>query len=119
LGTLLSGQLKALKRLGIRGLLRKRQFSVLYNAPRPGTLGVKLTAGGSAVGNAAASRTTTLASGRRIYPAAGRATVKVKLTRQGVKRLRHARLLRVTLTLSFDPTGGSSVSRKGSVTLRR
>jgi hypothetical protein len=116
---LLSRQIGALRRLGIRGLLRKRQLLVTFDAPEPGALGIRLTAAGGSARSAAASRVTTLATGRRAFTRAGRATFKVKLTRQGVKLLRRARRLRPTLSLSFKPTAGSAVRVKRSVRMKR
>jgi hypothetical protein len=119
LNALLSRQIAALRRLGIRGLLRKRQFQVTFDAPEPGTLGVRLTAARRAARSAAASRVTTLATGSHIFTRSGRATFKVKLTRRGAKLLRRSRRLRVTLSCSFKPKTGSVVSVKRSVALRR
>jgi hypothetical protein len=114
-----SRQITALRRLGIRGLLRKRQFAVSFDAAEPGTLGVKLTAGSGGARSAAATRTTALASGSHTFTASGRSTVKVKLTRKGIKLLRRARRLRALLTVSFKPQAGSAVSVNGRVTLKR
>ena len=104
----------SLGKLGIRGLLRKRRFSVVFDAPGPGALGVQLTARA-----ASASRVTVLAKGRRVFVAAGRGTVKVKLTRAGAKRLRGARRLRVTLKGTFTPRGGRPVVVKRGGRLKR
>lgn len=110
LNALLAAQKRALARQKIRGLLRKRQFTAVFDAPGAGTLTVALTAGGKTV----------LASGRRSFTAAGKAPVTAKLTRKGVQRLRRAHRLRATLAVRFAPKGGGKAAAvKGQVALAR
>ncbi|HEY7629547.1 MAG TPA: hypothetical protein VH817_02540 [Thermoleophilaceae bacterium] len=110
----LKNEVKALKKLKIRGLLKKKQLKVTFDAPSAGTLTLKLTTTG-----AAAKRTTTLASGRLVFAAAGKKKVTLKLTGKGKKVLRHKRKLKGTLTASFTPKGGKATSTKKSVSLKR
>jgi hypothetical protein len=110
LTTLLSAQAKALRKLGIRGLRRKGQFKVTFQAPGAGTLVVKLTT--------TAKRPTLLASGRLVFTKAAKRTVAVKLTRKGKSALRHARRLRTRLQISFTPKGAKATTVKIAVALK-
>jgi hypothetical protein len=101
---------RALTRLKIRKLLRKRGFTLRFTAPGPGVLTAKLTAAG---------RKTVLARGRLVYKAAGTATLKVKLTGAGRKRLRKARRLKATLKLGFTPAGGTAITTTSKVRMKR
>ena len=103
---LLTAEAKALRKLGIRGLRRKRQFTVAFQAPGPGTLAVTLTA------------PSVLASGKLLFKAAGKRTVVVKLTRKGKRVLRRAHRLKATLRLSFTPKGGKATTVKAVVVLK-
>src|SRR5205085_897343 len=114
LNSLLSAELKALKKLKIRGLLRKHQVKVSFTAPAAGTLALKLTTTG-----AAARKATVLASGRAVFAAAGKKAVVLKLSSKGVKVLRHKRKLKGTLSATFTPNGGAAISAKRSVSLKR
>ena len=107
LKALLTQQGKALRKLGIRGLRKKRQFKVAFTAPGAGTAVVKLTS---------ASRL--LATGKAQFKAAGKRTLVVRLTRKGVSTLRHARRLRTTLQASFTPQGGKATTVKLAVALK-
>lgn len=115
LNSLLSAELKALKKLKIRGLLRKHQVKVSFTAPAPGTLALKLTASGAA----AKKKPVVIASGRASFPAAGKKTVVLKLTSNGKKVLKHKRKLKATLSATFTPTGGVAISAKRTVSLKR
>ena len=99
---------KALKRLRLRDLARKRQFKVTFSAPVAGTLTVALSARGA-----------TIAGARKVFKAPARATVKVRVTRAGAKRLKRARTLKVRLVARFTPAGGKRVQAGKTLTLRR
>ena len=114
LAGLLSAEVKALKKLRIGGLLRKRQVKVSYTAPGPGTLALKLTTTG-----AAAKKSIVLATGRAVFAAAGKKAVVLKLSSKGKKVLRHKRKLKGTLSATFTPNGGAAVTAKRSVSLKR
>lgn len=108
LTTLLGREVTALRKLGVRGLARKRKLSVAFDAPGPGTLSAKLAAAG-----------VTLAKGQRSVTAAGHVTMTVAMTKQGLRRLRRAKRLSATLTLTFKPAGGVATSVKRSLKLKR
>jgi hypothetical protein len=104
----------AFSRLKIGRLLHKRQLTIVFTAPAAGTLTAELTASG-----ASARRTTLIASGRRVYNAAGKAKLTIKLTPQGSKRLRKANRLHGTLKVSFAPQGSRAISTTRKVRLKR
>ena len=114
LSSLLAAEVKALKKLKIHGLLRKRRVKVSFTAPVPGTLALKLTTSG-----AAAKKATLLASGRASFAAPGKKTVVLKLSKKGARLLRHKRRLKATLNATFRPKGGSATSAKKKVSLKR
>jgi hypothetical protein len=103
LRSFLAAEARALGKLRIRGLLKKRKVKVAFAAPSAGTL----TLGAGVVG------------GRLTFAAAGRKTAVLKLTSKGAKRLRHARRIRLTLTARFAPRGGATVSATRKLTLKR
>jgi hypothetical protein len=119
LNSLLSQGAKSLARLRIRGVLRRGGFTVTFNAPMAGTLAVRLTTGAGAGRSARMSRQTTIANGRRVFSAPGKATFKVKLTKPGKKLLRRAKRLRATLGATFTPKTGNRATAKKGLTLRR
>jgi len=111
---LLGAEAKALKKLKIRGLLRKHQVKLTFTAPAPGALALRLT-----TSSAAAKKATVLATGRAVFAAAGKKTVVLKLSSKGKKVLRHKRKLKATLSATFTPKGGAAISAKRSVSLKR
>jgi len=114
LGSFAKSVASAFGRLKIGRLLRKRQLTIVFTAPAAGTLTAELTASGGS-----ARRTTLIASGRRVYKAAGTAKLTIKLTSQGRKRLRKANRLRGTLKVSFAPKGSRAISTTREVRLKR
>jgi hypothetical protein len=60
-----------------------------------------------------------IASGKQRFAAAGVATLTVKLTRAGRRRLRHAKRLRLTAKGTFTRPAGGAVSAARRFTLRR
>ena len=60
-----------------------------------------------------------IAHARTIIRAAGKTTVKVKLTKQGSQLLKHSKRLKVTDKTTFTPTGGKPTTRTSTFTLRR
>jgi hypothetical protein len=115
LDALLAAEAKALGRLGIRGLLRKKRTSIAYTADGPGTLALRLTGSRTA----AASRATLLASGKHTFAAAGRARIVLKLTRKGKRVLRRAHAVRASLQATFTPATGSPTTVRKRVRLKR
>jgi hypothetical protein len=111
----LAAEATALRKLGIRGLLRRKRVRIAYEADGPGALALRATG----TPTPAASRASLLASGRHSFAAAGRARVAVKLTRKGARRLRRARGVRATLRATFTPAGGTPTTATKKVRLRR
>jgi hypothetical protein len=60
-----------------------------------------------------------VAAGTVSFHAAGRATVKLRLTGAGRRLLRHSKRTRLTLTCGFQPAGGAAVTTSGSFELHR
>jgi hypothetical protein len=111
----LGAEARALRRLGIRGLRRRKRTGVAYEADQAGVLAVRFT--GTAT--AAASRATLIAKGRRAWTAPGRARLVLKLTRRGARVLRRAQRVRGSLKATFTPTGGNATSATKGIRLRR
>src|SRR3954451_5233934 len=105
----LTAGVQALRRQKLAGLVRAGRLSVPSPAPPPGTLVVRLSTHGKALG-----------AGSHTFAAAGRSAVALKLTSKGRRRLRHARKLTATLTLTFTPKGGGKATKVSqSVQLKR
>lgn len=68
---------------------------------------------------AKASRSVAIAKGRKVATGAGTYTLKLKLTKAGVRLLSKGKQVRGKLTLSFTGTGQSKLSRSRTVTLKR
>jgi hypothetical protein len=68
---------------------------------------------------AKASRSVAIAKGRKVATGAGTYTLRLKLTKAGVRLLRKGKQVRGKLTLSFTGTGQSKLSRSRKVTLKR
>jgi hypothetical protein len=117
LRSLLGAESRALRKLGIRGLLSRRQVKVSFTAPGPGGLAASLAA--KTITNSAAKVPAVLGSGRLTFAAAGKKTLVVKLGRKGRKLLRHARKAKLTLSATFTPQGGAAATVKKSVALKR
>jgi len=113
LSALLTAEAKALGRLGIRGLLKKKRTRIAYTAGAPGALALRLT------GSPTASRATLLASGRKSFAAAGTAKVALNLTRKGTRVLRRARGVRARLRATFTPVGGTPTTASRKIRLKR
>jgi len=107
LRSFLGSEAQALAKLRIRGLLRRGQVKVSFDAPGAGTLAVGVTASAR------------IAGGSRTFAAAGKKTVIVKLSRKGSRLLRHARSVRLTLSARFTPRGGSATTATRKLTLKR
>ena len=107
---------RALRRCGTTGLLRKTGCRDSFTALRRGTVVYRLTTAGAGTRAAAG---TLIASGRKAIRAAGSYPVKVKATKKGRRRLRKARKLRATLTVTFTDSSGNIAKRSKTVVLRR
>ncbi len=87
----------SLKRLKVRGLLRRRHLLLTFSAPGAGVISVRLTNGA------------TLATGRKRVTRSGKAGVDLVFTKRGIRALRRGHL-RATLVAGFTPAGGAKVS---------
>ena len=106
---------RALARCGTTGLLSKGGCRDSFTAPRRGIVVYRVTAPAADAGAAAAL----IASGRRVIPEAGSYPVGVKATKKGRRRLRRARKLRATLTVTFTDSMGNVAKRSKKVILKR
>jgi hypothetical protein len=112
---LLDTEARALRRLGIRKLLRRKRTRLPFTTDAAGNL--SLTLKGSPT--ARASRASLIASGRRNFAAGGTGPVTLKLTRPGIRVLRRAAGLRGTLRATFTPAGGTTTAVSKRIRLRR
>jgi hypothetical protein len=69
--------------------------------------------------NLAARRAVRVGRGRKSLNAAGKAKVRVKLTRKAKRRLRRARRLSLTLRVSVTGVGGAKSSKPRKVRVKR
>ena len=93
-----------LKRRGARALNGAR---LTFTAPSAGTLQQTVRAG------------SLLASAKRTFSAAGRATLTLRLTAAGRRQLRRAGSVKLTIVTTFTPSGGAPVRVTERVTARR
>ena len=93
-----------LKRRGARALNGAR---LTFTAPSAGTLQQTVRAG------------SLLASAKRTFSAAGRATLTLRLTAAGRRQLRRAGSVKLTIVTTFTPSGGTPVRVTERVTARR
>jgi uncharacterized delta-60 repeat protein len=105
---------RALRRAGTRGVLRQSGAKVGFSAPAAGV--VRATATTNRSGPAA--RVKVLAGSRR-FTAANKATVKLRLTRQGRRILERAKRTTLKLGLSFADSAGARSRVSRTVRLRR
>jgi hypothetical protein len=119
LATDLRGAARALGRLRRAKLLKRKGFTAGgLDALTAGRFALILTARPAGRGARAGARVT-IARGTRVARAAGRYSLRARLTRKGARLLRRTRRLRATLTLRFTPAGGRSQSRSRPLRLRR
>jgi hypothetical protein len=107
----LAAAAKALARCGTTGLLKRSGCRDSFTAPDRGTIVYRLTT--------ATRARTTLATGKRAVPGPGSYPIKISATKKGRKRLRKARRLRATLTVSFTDAQGAVTKRSKRIVLRR
>ncbi|MGZ6616744.1 MAG: TolB family protein [Solirubrobacteraceae bacterium] len=111
LGSLLASCASALKRMAIHGLLRKHRLTLAFEAPGAGTLVLGLTTTGK--------HPVLVASARVVFRARGKRNVVLTLTSKGRGALRHARLLRTRLKVTFTPRGARGTASTTGVTLSK
>jgi subtilisin family serine protease len=107
----------ALRRLGIRKLLRQRGASVTVHGLAAGRFTLAVRAAAPHGRTAAGARSLTIAAGSRSARLPGLVRLKLRLTAQGARVLRSVHRLRATVTLRFTPTSGAAASRSAGVTL--
>jgi hypothetical protein len=102
----------------IGALLKSGMFKQRFKAPEAGTAVVKwFYLPPRAKG--ARRPPVLVASGKVVFPAAGSATLKIRLTPAGRRLLRRSRRVRLKATCRFTPAGGTAVSVSGPFTLHR
>jgi hypothetical protein len=112
----LPGAARALERCGITALLKKRGCRDSFTALGPGAVRYRVTAPAA---RANASAAAVIARATRVIPAAGSYPVRVKATKKGRMRLRKARKLRATLTVTFTDSRGNVAKRSKKIVLKR
>jgi hypothetical protein len=119
IGAALAADLRALARrirkLGIRGLLKKRGVLVRgFDALVPGRVIVRVS--GKRVRR---SHRITVARRSKSFGQAGKYRFKVKLTRRGKRLLRRSRKAKLSLAMRFTTLSRQTTARKRSVIVRR
>jgi hypothetical protein len=109
---------KALKRLGIRKLVKRGGFAARGVDALVGGK-VFLAVNGTPRGSAGVARKIALAKGSRSIPRAGRYSLRAKLTRKGRRLLRKDRRATVTLQIRFRDALGRVATANRSLGLRR
>jgi hypothetical protein len=116
LGLDLAAAARKLSRQKQSTLVKARGQGVRLKAMTAGTF--TLVFSGQAT-KAKASRSVAIAKGRKVATGAGAYTLKLKLTKAGMRLLSKGKQVRGKLTLSFTGTGQSKLSRSRTVTLKR
>jgi hypothetical protein len=65
-----------------------------------------------------ATRTGTLATGRKTAKNAGKVTLTLRLSKSALKALRRSHTLKARLSVTFTPTGGTALTKTKRLTLR-
>ena len=110
-----TGTLPRLGRLARTGIL-----AIIAEVTGPGRLRARATVDRATARRLKVGRrTTTVGTGSRTVSRAGRATLRIKLTKKARKGLRRQRrTLRIRVRTTFTPSGGAPVTRTLSVLLR-
>ncbi|MCA1706352.1 MAG: glycoside hydrolase [Actinobacteria bacterium] len=117
----ISELVKALKKLGLDGILKQGGFTQKgFDAQTTGKLNVDVTTVAAKKTKAArASATTKIARGAATFSKPGTYNVKVKLTSKGKKALKKAKRLKVKVTMTFTDSAARVTKSAKSVTLNR
>jgi hypothetical protein len=86
----------------------KSGVKVKFAGPGAGTLSLKGLKGSK-----------TVAAGSGQIAASGKGTVTLKFTKAGVKALKKARSVKLTVRLAYTPAGGQTVSGSTKITLKK
>jgi virginiamycin B lyase len=106
---------RALRRLGIRRIQRRRAIAHRFTPLTAGRIAVTW----AAQAQRTKGRSIVIARGSATARAAGPLTVAVKLTRSGRKLIRRSRRLHMVLRAAFRPQAGRAVSATTRLTLER
>ena len=100
-------------------LLKHGGYSFSFTAPSAGRLVIDwyLVPNGAHV--AKAKKPVLVASANVVVHKAGKATIKVSLTGKGRKLLKNAKRVKLTVTATFTPAGGTATSTTKTITLKR
>jgi hypothetical protein len=108
-----------IRRLKARGFAALTS-SLSYTAPGPGTLTEAIYAQvGRASASSARAKQVLIASGRRVFAAAGKGTLRGRLTSAGRRMTKRAKQLKLRIVTSFRPVIGTAVSASQRATIRR
>jgi hypothetical protein len=114
----LAGMAGALRKFGIAKLVKRGSFTARgIDAPLAGKLSIALD--GTPQGKAGVARKAVLAKGARSVSGAGSYALKMKLTRQGKRLLRHDRRAKVTLRIKFRDLFDRVTTTDEALRLRR
>lgn len=118
-------QLKALNN-ALAAALRRGGFAALgkasqtFTAPAAGKLDLRVySPKAPKSARASAAKPVLLASVNRSFAAAGKAKVRLKVTRAGRRAMRRARSMKIAIVSRFTPSGGTAVVVTKSTTLKR
>ncbi len=104
------------RRLGIARLFRSGAASFTFRAPSSGTLSIRGTAN---VRGGVASKRVTMLTGKRTFTKAGKAKVRLKLTKAGRRAIRRAKRARLSLRIVFKNKAGRSYRKSTKLTVKR
>jgi PKD repeat protein len=111
-----AGTTQALAKLGLDKIVAGHGTTT-FEASVPGEFRVELLATPQA--KAAAAKQVVVASGRKVFAAAGKAKVKIKPSRRGKRLLRRTRKVTLTLRTTFTPAGGQRVVITRKLTVKK
>jgi len=110
---------QAPRSLRLPRLLRAGAFSITVGVGRGGSKVAAVLSGAPRGRRVIAARRVVLAKATRTNVAAGKTTVKLRLTRAGKRALRRVKRGRVRLRVTVTPPGGAAESKTSTLNLRR
>ncbi len=120
LKVLLARQLLPVGKVTIGSLLKHGGLSMSFTAPEAGSLSVRWyqVPSGAKLAKTTKVKPVLIASGKLTFSAVGTGKVKLTLTAQGRKLLRHAKRVKLESKGIFTPQGGTAVSSISSFRLK-
>jgi hypothetical protein len=105
----------------ISSLLKHGGLTLSFTAPEAGTLAVQWyqVPTGAKLAKKTKAKPVLVASGKLTFSGAGTGKVKVTLTAQGKKLLRHTKRLTLTAKATFTPSGGTAASITSGFQVKR